>query len=701
MAAFRLALLLGAVTASAVTPVEKVITLLEDLKSQVEGEGKEEAATYDKFACFCKDKTKDKSGAIVSGNDEIDQLSADIASNTALKSEKSTELMERKKKQEEHESDLEAEVQRCQKEEAEFEAQVADLSKAVSSLSKALTALKDSKPSSFLQMKDLVHDSLALADALSLIPSPKKSKVQAFLQVDPEDPAYKFQSQGIIDTIDQLHKDFDKKLTEVTDEKKKAKELCDDQKSALTTLIEENNEAMDTLKEDIDGLEKTISDDRGDLVAAEGTLKDDQQYLKELTKKCETSAKDWDQRSSMRAGELEALSGALEVLTKEGGVKDLDEVNERAFIQKKAAAEAPKKAVSFIQESAAAQVLARAHNLRGNTRAMMAVAIQASSWGSAQYTNKAAQTLQQAGIKLKSEMLTSVAAKVMADPFQKVKKLIQELIERLLNEATQEATKKGFCDEELGKATTTRDQEFAEIKKLTAELTQLEVKKETLNNTIVTLKDDIEGLEEALKTTTDNRKDEKEDNMASIKTAKEGVKAVSEAITILKVFYKNAAKASFVQASPVDEDTEGAGFSGSYKGNQAGGGGIIGMLEVIKSDFERTVRKTTQEEEQALADFVEFDRTSKMDIKGKETTVELSEQDLKSTESAIDMKTGDLTTAQGLLDDALKSVENLKPMCIDTGMSYADRVAKREEEIAALKTALCQLDPEGVESECQ
>ena len=619
MAAFRLALLLGVTSAAAVTvsPVEKVITLLEDLKTQVETEGKVEATTYDKFACFCKEKTNDKSDAITTGNDSIDQLSADIASNAALKAEKGTELMERKKKQEENESELEAEVQRCQKEEAEFEAQVADLSKAVSSLSKALTSLKDSKPAAFLQMKDEVHESLALADALGLIPSPKKRSVQAFLQVDPADPEYAFQSGGIIDTLTTLHTEFDKKLTDVTEEKNAAKKECDDNKAALNTLIEENSDAMDTLKEDIDGLEKTISDNKGDLVAASSTLEDDSQYLKELTQKCETSAKDWDHRSGMRAQELEALSGALEVLTKDGGVQDMDEeVNKRALIQKKA--------VSLLQESAAVQVLAGAH---GNTRAMMAVAIEASSWGAAESKqNKAAQTLQQAGIKLKSEMLTSVAAKVMQDPFKKVKQLIQELIERLLNEATQEATKKGFCDEELGKATTSRDQEFAQIKKLTAELTQLEVKKNTLNVTITEMTEAISGLKEDLETTTETRKEEKEDNMASISTAKEGVKAVGEAITILKVFYKNAAKASFVQASPVDEDTAGAGFSGSYKGNQSGGGGIIGMLEVIKGDFERTVRKTTQEEEQALADFVEFDRTSKMDIKGKETTVELRDR---------------------------------------------------------------------------
>lgn len=40
-------------------------------------------------------------------------------------------------------------------------------------------------------------------------------------------------------------------------------------------------------------------------------------------------------------------------------------------------------------------------------------------------------------------------------------------------------------------------------------------------------------------------------------------------------------------------------------------------------------------------------------------------------------------------------------MCIDTGMSYEERVQKREEEIAALKRALCILDGDKVEPECQ
>ena len=46
-----------------------------------------------------------------------------------------------------------------------------------------------------------------------------------------------------------------------------------------------------------------------------------------------------------------------------------------------------------------------------------------------------------------------------------------------------------------------------------------------------------------------------------------------------------------------------------------------------------------------------------------------------------------LGTRQKMLDDTLKELEDLKPTCVDTGMSYEERVQKREEEIDALKKA--------------
>jgi len=49
--------------------------------------------------------------------------------------------------------------------------------------------------------------------------------------------------------------------------------------------------------------------------------------------------------------------------------------------------------------------------------------------------------------------------------------------------------------------------------------------------------------------------------------------------------------------------------------------------------------------------------------------------------------------AQEQLDAAMKYYEQLKPSCVDAGLSYEDRVAKRNEEVQSLKEALKILTP--------
>jgi len=713
MAAFGRVVLLVAVTAAqavSVTPIEKVITLLEDLKTKVEDEGKEEAKTYDKFACFCKETTKDKSGEITKSQDAIDELSASIEEGVADKAKKTKELGERGEKDAALKAELAEVTAKCDAEMAQFEADVADLTKATDSLDKAIKALKTVKGgASLLAVREDVKNSMALADALSMISfrASEQKGLQAFLQqgVDPDDPEYKFRSGEILDTLESMLKEFNAKLDETQEEWDKAKASCKALKGDLSSDIETNAKAMKTLGEDIEELKSKIAEDRENLVNELSTLSDASLYMKDLTERCEGSAKSWDQRSSMRGDEIKALSEALEVLKKD--VKDLDEkVNKRALLLRvgskksvpaasatalrsannsvKTLAASPKP-LSFIQASERAGLRGRMHAIRTH--------------GGSQ--KRVSQMLSHEGIRLKSEMLSSLAVKVMADPFAKVKTLIQNLIERLLNEATSEATKQGFCNTELGKAKNDRDARFSQVTKLMAELGALESKKEELEMGIEELEEAIPKAWKTLNETAELRKEEKEENLKIISDAGEGKESVGEAITILKEFYAKAGKAKlFLQASPVDENTDGPGFKGSYRGSQEASTGIVGLLEVIKSDFDRTARKTLQAEKKAQAEFVKFDRTSRADIKSKETQLEIDKEELKSTKSAIDRTVEDMETNQKLLDGALKTIEDLKPMCIDTGMSYKERAAKREEEIEALKKALCALDPDKVEEEC-
>jgi peptidoglycan hydrolase CwlO-like protein len=676
--------LLAGAAAVDVTPVEKVITLIEDMKKEVEKNGKDEASAYDEFACFCQKTTETKSDSIKKGTDSIGELSADIADKTQEKKEDSTELLERKQKQEELSTKLEETKVRCAKQKAEYEAEAADLSKAIQGLKDAIKAMKDSKPS-LLAIQQTLGKTLRMAEAMGRIKTPKHKAVAALLQqstgVDPSDPEFKFHSNDIISVCEDLLVDYKASKKDLDDEWGKTKKGCDQMKKSLKKKLSANKDAMDQLEKDIARLKKEIAEHREDLVSAEAVLKDDELYMKDLTTRCQDRANDYDQRSAMRGDEVNALSQALKVLT--GTVAKKDSANVRAMFVQKApvvvssdAAKVTLKTVSLLQEVAS----------KTEARSFLGLSEDARK-------GKALASLKAEGDRLQSVALTALADRAAADPFKKVKGLIQKLIERLLAESAAEATKKGFCDTELAKSRKERDFRFQEAKDLSADLAGLEAKEDALEEEIKQLKSDIKEETKALKETTKERKEEKETNMETLKTAKEGFEAVNEAILILKSFYKQAAKASFVQASPVDEDTSGPGFSGNYGGKQGSAKAVFALLETISSDFDRTLRKTEEAENKAHREYVEFSQAAESSIAGKKTKQDLDEQDLKTTVTSIKQKTDDMQTAVDLLDNALMELEELKPTCIDTGMSYAERVKKREEEIKALEKALTILAP--------
>jgi peptidoglycan hydrolase CwlO-like protein len=692
MATFRciaaIALLAGAASVD-VTPIEKVITLLEGMKEEVEKDGKSEAKAYDDFACFCKTTTGEKSESVKSGADKISELSADIADKTQEKKEDSTELLQRKQQQEKNKKDLEDTKVRCAKQKAEYEAEAADMNKAIQGLKDAIKAMKDSKPS-LLSIRQTLVKPFAMAEAMGLLKAPQHKAVAAFIQqgssVDPSDPEYKFHSNDIVEVCENLLTDYKSSKKDLDDEWSKTKKGCEEMKASLRKKIQANEDAMDALDKSIAKLSKEIAEHREDLVTAQSVLKDDELYLKDLTARCEDRAQDYDQRSAMRNDEVTALTQALEVL--KGTVSKKDSVNVRALFVQSAKLVSATPKVAIDSAKASIKKVSLVQELTSNTVARGFLGLSQDA-----QKEKALDVLRREGQRLGSLALTSLAERAAADPFKKVKGLIQKLIERLLAESAAEATKKGFCDTELGKARKDRDFRFQEAKDLSAELAGLEAKEDALEEEIKQLKSEIKEETKALKETTKERKEEKEANMESLKTAKEGLDAVNEAILILKSFYKQAAKASFVQASPVDEDTSGPGFSSNYKGKQGSAKAVFALLETIASDFDRTLRKTEEAEDKAHREFVDFSQASESSIAGKTTKQELDEQDLETTKISIKTKTDDMQTSVDLLDKALQELEELKPTCIDTGMSYKERVKKREEEIEALQKALTILAP--------
>jgi len=675
------ALLLVATSAGA-NPVTKVITLLEDLKSEVVADGKKEGEAYAKYACFCKDTTKTKATSITKGEDQITDLAADITDNTASKEAKEAEVKKRKADHESLGTELSDTVTRCSTSNAVFEAGKADMSKAIDSLNKAIKTMNAKKGSIKLPA---VKAKMGKTDAKSFLELDEDvQRGLALGKVDPSDPAYKYHSKEINEILAKLLKDFKDEKKDIIDKWGKTETACNKEKDGLNTKMKDNLDAITTAQERIAKYEETISKDRGSLVKANDELEDDAAYLKDLTSQCEQKANDFDQRASTRNDEITALAGAIKIISNKVEKADKD-VNR--FIQ------VVSKPVSFLQ---AAPVKAVTNFL---ARGSLSASEQARQ-------KQVVSLLSSVGSRLGSEELSTMAMRINGpDHFKEVKVMIQGLIERLLDEEKADASKKGFCDEELAKAQKDRDVTQSKAEVMSAELKDLEATKEELEAELKELKKDIAEAEKKIQEATQLRKDDKQENMDTLKTANDGLEALNEAILILKSFYGSDSQRGprvLLQGSPVDDDTSGPGFSGEYKGKEKSSRAIFALLETIQHDFTKTISETEQAEEDAQAAFVELDRASQADIASKEMKTKLDKQDLKTTNNDIESTLDDLDTTMSLQSDALKVIESLKPACLDAGgMNTKARSTKRAEEIAALNQAICMLTEGKKEGECK
>jgi predicted nucleic acid-binding Zn-ribbon protein len=276
-----LALFVGA-SASTVTPIDKVISLIEGLKTEVETEGAAEAKAYESFACFCKRTSGAKSKSVQKGNDNIGSLSSDIADKTQSKKDDSTELGERKVKQEKLSKDLDDTKARCAQEKATYEAEEADQSKAISSLKGAIKSMTDSKPSaaSLLAIKSVIQKLSSMSVVTESSASTQKRVVALAKQkVDPNDPEYGFHSNDIIDLCQDLLGEFKASKKDLDSEWEKTNKGCIATKSSLRKDMQSNDGAMNNLDKSIARLGTEIAKHREDLVEAEGDMKDDELHL--------------------------------------------------------------------------------------------------------------------------------------------------------------------------------------------------------------------------------------------------------------------------------------------------------------------------------------------------------------------------------------------------------------------------------------
>eukprot|EP00746_Dinoflagellata_sp_MGD_P072434 gnl/MRDRNA2_/MRDRNA2_29399_c0_seq1.p1 gnl/MRDRNA2_/MRDRNA2_29399_c0~~gnl/MRDRNA2_/MRDRNA2_29399_c0_seq1.p1 ORF type:complete len:664 (+),score=247.74 gnl/MRDRNA2_/MRDRNA2_29399_c0_seq1:72-2063(+) len=639
---------------AAVTPIQKVVQMLGDMAKKGKEEKNIEEVEFAKFKTWCEDVISDKTKSIAEAADKIEQLNADI-----LKAESDAKVLGEEIAA--HTADVaswEGEAENAtairNKEKADYDAAHADYSESIDAIERAIAVLKQ-------RAADIPQSLLQLSKS-DLIPAKARAIVASMMQVQesakntdtlaaPEANAYEFQSGGVVAMLEKLLHKFEDELFALEKAEMNANANYEMLMQKLTALLRDAKDAIAKKTAEKASKLEFAAESKGEMEVTSATKAEDEKILDDTKAECHAKSDEYEKNQNTRADEVKAIEMATEIL-----------------LSPAVSGNAAKHLPSLAQVSL----------------------IQVRELGSGSGREAAAAFLQRQAKSLGSRYLALAAARMAADPFKKVKKMIKDLIVKLMEEANAEAEHKGFCDTELATNKQTRDNLSADVDELTANIEEKTALISQLTTAIKELSDAIAEIKKQQAEATALRAEEKEKNLATIADAQAGTTAVEAAIKVLKDFYTKAAEASLLQGGAgIEAAMRSAQANGApYKGQQDESTGVLGMLEVILSDFTRLESETSTAEDAAQAEYDRFMAEANQDAEVKQAEVDHKTLAKQNAEEALADLKKDLERTNEELTAALDYYEKLKPDCVDMNLSYEDRVARRKEEIVSLQEAL-------------
>jgi len=643
-------------SSASVTPVQKVIELLNEAHEKGEQEMQAEKVNMATFVQWCDGTIAQKAKDIGENEEAMDQFEATENENKAIAAQRAIEIKEGNEAVFKLQRTLKEKLDERAQQKKDYETTHQDLSQSVSALRRALEVLKS-------QNFDRDAAKMLLLQVRAMDPS-AEDPIDAFLSVsqDPNNPkraAYEFQSGGVIDLLRKLLDKFISERMELETAERNQKGTHNVFVANQKGQIKNAEDEIDADTEEKSSCEEKAADAKAQHQETDEMNKNDSEYLSESKTMCSQKQADFEARQKLRGEELAAIMKAVEILGSDS--------------------------VSGASEKNYADISSK--NIDGKFFLQVAVDRRPAT------KSKVVALLNSRAESLKAPLLAELALRVQEDPFVKIRELIENLIQKLMAEAAGEAEQTGWCNTELAGNKITREKKSAEVLEAQTDIDKLNADIEIFGQKIEDFSTKLKELKQEADQLTSERTKERETNEQTIEESKQAQDAVDRATTVLKEFYAKAGvAAALIQAPKHGEkfDAKDAPdtFEGSYQGNQKAAGGIMGFLEVIMSDFKRLEEETKSAETQAQAEYDEAMNTNAQNQAETESQIKTFKKRKAKAESDLEQREDDKKSAQDALNIARKYFDKLKPPCIPTPVPLAVRQKLRDDEIQSLKEAL-------------
>merc|ERR1719163_2213865 len=320
----RLTLLLTLSLASAyslgggVSPVQKVISMLQDMRSKGVQMKQEEQVSFAAYKQFCEDTSAEKKSNIEDANGQIETLQADIQkaeSDAAMLAKEIAELDSEIAKADHDKAEA---IRIREEEKGDFGKKHTDLSETIDSLDRALVVLKK-QDFDRTQAESL----LQTVSALARLPAKSKNVLAAFLATDDEVSSfqpgvakgYEFQSGGIVEMLTDLKEKFEDERRKLEKDEVGSEHAFDLLCLDLDQTVERATKSRTAKASTKAAREEAAAQAKGDLADTTSSRDEDTAYLSALDAQCSQKSSDFESRQELRQEELEAIDKAIEIVS--------------------------------------------------------------------------------------------------------------------------------------------------------------------------------------------------------------------------------------------------------------------------------------------------------------------------------------------------------------------------------------------------
>jgi len=657
------------------SPIAKVLEMISDLQAKVISEGEESHKVFSEFAEMCEDRSRQLGFSIKTAEGQITDLKATLAKEAANSEELDTKIGALATEIATDTADLKAATEIRTKEQADFAQEEKELVDVIDTITRAKGILEKemakSGGASMLQLRNAggVADALRVMVQASVISSTDASKLTALVQsaqqqeADDDDAAlgapdaavYEGHSgggaahDGIIGVLEDLLAKAEGQLDGLRKAETSSLQNFEVLSQSLKDEIKNGNTDMSDAKKALANSQAVKAEAEGDLQATSRDMSSDAQTKADLHADCQAKAEDFEAEQKSRAEELKALAEAKKVIeeTSSGAESQSYGLGQVSLFQTARSALSSSADLARFESVRFVQELAQKQN---------------------------STTLAQLALRMASAVRAGTSTG--EDPFAKVKGLISEMISKLEDEAAADAEHKAYCDKELSENEEKEADKIAEIEKMTTKIDQWSARS-------AQLKDETAQLQAALAELASTQADmarlrEKENTLYKKNRAEmeEGLEGVKLALKILNEYYAKEGKAHVA--------ADGAG------------GGVIGLLEVIESDFSKNLAEIISTEETAQAEYDQESKDMELETTNKQQDVKYKTQESKSLDKEAAEYKSDRQGVQKELDAVQAVLKSLHSQCDETTEPYAEQKRRREAEIQGLKAALDILEGEAV-----